>query len=132
LEFSPHMYPAHISTMALSRGQGVRARECVLLRDKYARVWRQCQLRCCGKRSCEVEHETPNWLDMGRPRRFRMVRLYETIERLGDSNRLYGGTKMKSNMSDDLEDIPMAYFWYPFLAIVAMVVGAVAVVLKMV
>jgi hypothetical protein len=79
-----------------------------------------------------VEHETPNWLDMGRPRRFRMVRLYETIERLGDSNRLYGGTKMKSNMSDDLEDIPMAYFWYPFLAIVAMVVGAVAVVLKMV
>ena len=39
---------------------------------------------------------------------------------------------MKSNMSDDLEDISMAYFWYPFLAIVAMVVGAVAVVLKMV
>ena len=79
-----------------------------------------------------MEHETPNWLDMGRPRRFRMVRLYETIERLGDSNRLYGGTKMKSNMSDDLEDIPMAYFWYPFSRDRGVVVGAVAVVLKMV
>jgi hypothetical protein len=68
----------------------------------------------------------------GAPARFRMVRLYEPFEPHGDSNQLYGGTKMKSNMSDDLEDIPMAYFWYPFLAIVAMVVGAVAVVLKMV
>ena len=30
-------------------------------------------------------------------------------------------------MNADLEDIPiLAYFWYPFLAIVAMVVAAVA------
>ena len=57
----------------------------------------------------------------------------ETIEPHGDSNCLYGGTKMKgNNMNDDLEDIPMAYFWYPFLGIVAMVVAAVAVVIKMV
>jgi hypothetical protein len=39
---------------------------------------------------------------------------------------------MKSNMNGDLDDISMAYFWYPFLAIVAMVVAAVAVVVKMV
>jgi hypothetical protein len=39
---------------------------------------------------------------------------------------------MKSNMDGDLEDIPMTYFWYPFLAIVAMVVAAVAVVIKMI
>jgi hypothetical protein len=45
---------------------------------------------------------------------------------------LYGGTKMKSNMNGDLEDIPMAYFWYPFLAIVTMVVAAVAVIIKMI
>jgi hypothetical protein len=25
---------------------------------------------------------------------------------------------MKANMKDDLEDIPMAYFWYPVLGIV--------------
>ncbi len=56
----------------------------------------------------------------------------ETIEPYGDSNPLYGGTKMKSNMNADLEDVPMAYFWYPFLAIVAMVVAAVVVVIKMV
>src|ERR1700716_4240442 len=43
-----------------------------------------------------------------------------------------GGTKMKTNMNGDLEDIPMEYFWYPFLAIVTMVVAAVAVVIKMV
>jgi hypothetical protein len=56
----------------------------------------------------------------------------ETIEPHGDSNHLYGGTKMKTNMNGDLEDIPMAYFWYPVLAIVTMVVAAVAVVIKMV
>jgi hypothetical protein len=39
---------------------------------------------------------------------------------------------MKPNMNGDLEDIPMAYFWYPVLAIVTMVVAAVAVVIKMV
>ena len=39
---------------------------------------------------------------------------------------------MKAKMKDDLEDIPMAYFWYPVFAIVAMVVAAVAVVVKMV
>jgi hypothetical protein len=39
---------------------------------------------------------------------------------------------MKTNMHGDLEDIPMAYFWYPVLAIVTMVVTAVAVVIKMV
>jgi hypothetical protein len=38
----------------------------------------------------------------------------------------------KTNMNGDLEDIPMAYFWYPVLAIVTMVVAAVAVVIKMV
>ena len=41
-------------------------------------------------------------------------------------------TKMKTNMNDDLEDIPMGYFWYPVLAIATMVVAAVAVVIKMV
>ena len=39
---------------------------------------------------------------------------------------------MKTNMNSDLEGIPMAYFWYPVLAIVTMVVAAVAVVIKMV
>ena len=58
--------------------------------------------------------------------------ILETIEPRGDSNCLYGGTEMKSNMNSDLDDISMAYFWYPFLAIVAMVVAAVAVVIKMV
>jgi hypothetical protein len=57
---------------------------------------------------------------------------FETIEPYGDSNLLYGGTKVKTNMNDDLDDIPMAYFWYPFLAIVTMVGAAVAVVIKMV
>lgn len=39
---------------------------------------------------------------------------------------------MKSNLDGDLEDIPMAYFWYPFLAIVTMIAAAVAVVIKMI
>jgi hypothetical protein len=39
---------------------------------------------------------------------------------------------MKGNMDGDLEDIPMAYFWCPFLAIVAMGAAAVAVVIKMI
>ena len=56
----------------------------------------------------------------------------ETIEPHGDSNRLYGGTEMRSNTNGDLEAIPMAYFWYPFLAIVGMVIAAVAVVIKMI
>jgi hypothetical protein len=56
----------------------------------------------------------------------------ETIEPGADSNHLYGGTRMKANMNGDLDDISMAYFWYPFLAIVTMVVAAVAVVIKMV
>lgn len=71
-------------------------------------------------------------LDLGHPPGSEWSDCIETIEPHGDSNRLYGGTKMKSNMNADLDDIPMAYFWYPFLAIVAMVVGAVAVVIKMV
>src|SRR5947209_2411423 len=41
----------------------------------------------------------------------------ETFEPHGDSNGLYRGTKMKTNMNGDLDEIPMAYFWYPFLAI---------------
>lgn len=61
-----------------------------------------------------------------------LMRCIETIEPHCDSNRLYGETEMKSNMDGDLEDIPMTYFWYPFLAIVAMVVAAVAVVIKMI
>lgn len=40
--------------------------------------------------------------------------------------------RMKTNMNGDLDDIPMAYFWYPCLAIVTMVAAAVAVVIKMV
>jgi len=39
---------------------------------------------------------------------------------------------MKSNMNGDLDDIPMAYFWYPVLAIVAMVIAAVSVLLRLV
>jgi hypothetical protein len=39
---------------------------------------------------------------------------------------------MKTNMNDDLEDIPMTYFWYPVLAIVAMVVGAVGVLIRLI
>jgi hypothetical protein len=34
---------------------------------------------------------------------------------------------MKSNMDSDLEDIPMTYFWYPVLAIVAMVIAAMVI-----
>jgi hypothetical protein len=39
---------------------------------------------------------------------------------------------MKSNMDSDLEDIPMTYFWYPVLAIVAMVIAAVGVLIRLV
>jgi len=39
---------------------------------------------------------------------------------------------MKSNTNDDLEDIPMTYFWYPVLAIVAMVLAAVGVLIRLV
>jgi len=39
---------------------------------------------------------------------------------------------MKSNLNGDLEDIPMTYFWYPVLAIVAMVVVAVGVLIRLV
>ncbi len=38
---------------------------------------------------------------------------------------------MKTNMNGDLEDIPMTYFWYPVLAILAMVIAALAVVIKL-
>jgi hypothetical protein len=31
---------------------------------------------------------------------------------------------MKTNMKDDLEDIPMAYLWYVVLAIMAIVAAA--------
>ena len=39
---------------------------------------------------------------------------------------------MKSNMNGDLDDIPMTYFWYPVLAIVAMVIAAVTVLMRLV
>jgi hypothetical protein len=39
---------------------------------------------------------------------------------------------MKTNMNSDLEDIPMTYFWYPVLAIVAMVIGAVGLLIRLV
>jgi hypothetical protein len=39
---------------------------------------------------------------------------------------------MKTNTNDDLEDIPMSYFWFPVLAIVTMVIAAVAVVIRLV
>jgi hypothetical protein len=39
---------------------------------------------------------------------------------------------MKGSTKDDLEDIPMAYFWYPVLGIVTMVVAAVAVVIRLI
>ena len=39
---------------------------------------------------------------------------------------------MKANMKDDLEDIPMAYFWYPVAGIVTMVVATVALVIRLV
>ncbi len=78
----------------------------------------------------KMGHPNSSWVRPGPP--VQNCQIVETIEPHGDSNRLYGGTKMKSNMNGDLDDISMAYFWYPFLAIVAMVVAAVAVVIKMV
>jgi hypothetical protein len=39
---------------------------------------------------------------------------------------------MKTDMNGDLDDIPMTYFWYPVLAILAMVIAALAVVIKLV
>jgi hypothetical protein len=39
---------------------------------------------------------------------------------------------MKTNMNGDLGDIPMTYFWYPVLAILAMVVAAVGVLIRLV
>jgi hypothetical protein len=56
----------------------------------------------------------------------------ETYRTAWDSNRLCGGITMKTNMNGDLEDIPMTYFWYPVLAIVAMVIGAVGVLIRLV
>jgi hypothetical protein len=38
---------------------------------------------------------------------------------------------MKTKMKDDLEDIPVAYLWYVVLAILAMVLTAVAVVIRL-
>jgi hypothetical protein len=38
---------------------------------------------------------------------------------------------MKTKMKDDLEDIPMAYLWYVVLAILAMIITAVAVVIRL-
>jgi hypothetical protein len=38
---------------------------------------------------------------------------------------------MKTKIKDDLEDIPMAYLWYVVLAILAMVITAVAVVIRL-
>jgi hypothetical protein len=38
---------------------------------------------------------------------------------------------MKTNMKDDLEDIPMAYLWYVVLAIIAIVATAVTVVIRL-
>jgi hypothetical protein len=41
--------------------------------------------------------------------------------------------KMKDSLeSDDLEDIPVGYMWYPVLAIMAMVAVAIAVVISIV
>jgi hypothetical protein len=39
---------------------------------------------------------------------------------------------MKTDMNGDLDDIPMTYFWYPVLAILAMVIAALAVVIRLV
>jgi hypothetical protein len=38
---------------------------------------------------------------------------------------------MKTKMKDDLEDIPMSYLWYVVLAIMAIVIAAVAVVIRL-
>lgn len=38
---------------------------------------------------------------------------------------------MKVKMKDDLEDIPMAYLWYVFLAIMAIVATAVGLVIRL-
>ena len=38
---------------------------------------------------------------------------------------------MKTKMTDDLEDIPMAYLWYVILAIIAIVAAAVAVAIRL-
>jgi len=38
---------------------------------------------------------------------------------------------MKTKMKDDLEDIPMSYLWYVVLAILAIVIAAVAVVIRL-
>ena len=38
---------------------------------------------------------------------------------------------MKTNMKDDLEDIPMAYLWYVVLAITAIVAAAMAVAVRL-
>ena len=38
---------------------------------------------------------------------------------------------MKTKMKEDLEDIPMAYLWYVILAIMAIVVAAVGVVIRL-
>lgn len=35
-------------------------------------------------------------------------------------------------MNGDLEDIPMKYFWYPVLAIVAMIIVAMSVLIRLV
>ena len=45
---------------------------------------------------------------------------------------MYGGIRMKANMNDDLEDIPISYFWFPVLAIITMVIAAVVVVVRLV
>jgi hypothetical protein len=38
---------------------------------------------------------------------------------------------MKTQLKDDLEDIPMAYLWYVVIAIIAFVATAVAVVMRL-
>jgi hypothetical protein len=41
------------------------------------------------------------------------------------------GVPMKTNMKDDLEDIPPAYLWNVVLAIMVIVAAAVAVVIQL-
>ena len=41
------------------------------------------------------------------------------------------GATMKTKMKDDLDDIPVAYLWCVVLALIAIVAGAVAAVIRL-
>jgi hypothetical protein len=55
----------------------------------------------------------------------------DNCDLLVSARKVQGGTNMKTNRKDDLEDLPMAYLWYVVLAIMAIAATAVVLVIRL-